>query len=163
DPLINIGNLTRERDNMSEEANTITPPKPKAPAARPPKDAGTTAVNVGKIQPGVFWLVAFAVALCLGCVAWLVITNPLPQLKYALGGALLCFACAIVAGLILAGKAEISGRHLGLAVSMSGPAVVWIGAFVIFRLVAPLPDDNSKFLEQVKRAQEADVHWTTYT
>lgn len=105
------------------------------------------------------WVFSLATVVIIAALAavifWLFggVTSPI---QYPIMIALLCFALSTVACLLFASNAKIEATLPVAAITMGGPAVIWIGTLVLFAQVFPPPPPQvtpESFIH-VLRAQE---------
>jgi len=97
----------------------------------------------------------------LSVVAWLFLSAP-PFFQYPIAMALLCFALSSISCLLFAAKADLSGTLGVAAVSIGGPAAMWVVTLWIVATLFPPPNITREGFVDMMRAQELKTGWKTF-
>jgi hypothetical protein len=109
----------------------------------------------------VFYLAAAAILLTIGSVVVVLFRKQRPSLaQYRITIAFLCFALSSVSALLFVAKVEITGNVGLFAITLAGPAVLWIAAIYILWKIWP---EGPVILELSNvPATQNDGKWVSY-
>lgn len=105
----------------------------------------------------VFTLSAVVIIAALATVIYSIISAPQSKTE-AILAALLCFALSTVSGLIFAARARIEATLPWATITMGGPALVWVGTFMIFTYVSNFYNKDVNLSEVLSKALEGQLH-----
>jgi hypothetical protein len=110
-------------------------------------------------------LVSGMVALSLAAAVWMASLSDDQIIRYRVTLLLLFFSISSASSLIFSAKARLEGNFYGLALTIGGPATLWIVALLLFSYVYPEDKIRSAGFDDALRLQRAALtrgRWVSY-